>query len=83
MLCVRVCLGCQVNAEDVGTSIGFSHATRSLCGIVSPTVGGYLVASYGFVFAAGYVPAVLSLAAMMFLWSLGNSGMVAEKTKPS
>ena len=62
--------GVQVSGSDVGTAIGFAHATRSLCGIVSPTVGGYINATYG-IAAVGLVPGALSFAALLFLWTIG------------
>ncbi len=33
--------------EDLGTAIGFVHATRSFCGIVAPVISGYLLKFYG------------------------------------
>ena len=65
LMCDVVCV--QVPLEDVGTSIGLSHATRSLCGIVSPVVGGYLVNAYGFRIACGVIPAVFNVAALAVL----------------
>ena len=72
-------LDCQVTklaANDVmGTAIGFVHATRSLCGIVAPVTGGYLIKSYGPA-AIGYVPAGLTVLAVFIIPLITNAQAV-------
>ena len=55
-----------VPEEDTGTVIGVSHATRSLVGIVAPTAGGFIYASYGFQ-AIGLAAASLAIVGMVVM----------------
>ncbi len=61
----------QVPIDDVGTSIGLTHAIRALCGIISPVAGGYMVVSWGYATALGLVPAALALVALLVLCTIG------------
>eukprot|EP00127_Corallochytrium_limacisporum_P006726 Clim_evm15s234 gene=Clim_evmTU15s234 len=60
------------NPEDMSTSIALSHASRSACGVVGPTVGGLVIAQLGFE-NLGAVAALLAAAALFYMNSfLGN-----------
>ena len=52
----------SVEQQDSGTSIGLSHATRTLCGVLSPTVAGYIYQDIGFAALGGFSACSAALA---------------------
>lgn len=53
-------------ASSAGTTIGLGHAARAFCGIVGPTLGGYVSQQFQFE-AVGVVAAIISLLALLAL----------------
>ena len=39
-------LSMSVDTESAGTAIAMSHASRSLCGIIAPIIGGFVYGQY-------------------------------------
>ena len=54
-----------VDKADTGTGIGLDHASRSLCGLIAPVAGGYIVREFGYD-AVSIVTAIFAAAALMF-----------------
>ena len=50
--------------------IGLAHAARSLCGIVAPTVGGYIYEAYG-VSGIGWTCSALMILAAVWVQAMG------------
>jgi len=55
-----------VPSERQGSVIGLGHATRSACGLIAPTLGGFLLKQHGFS-SIGFASAALALAALAVL----------------
>lgn len=54
------------------TVIGLGHAARSLCGILAPTIGGYIYEAYG-VPGIGWTCSTLMVVAALWVQSTGAS----------
>ncbi|KAJ9465455.1 Tetracycline resistance protein [Diplonema papillatum] len=70
----------SVSASDSGTSIGFGHATRTLCGVVAPTLAGYLYQNLGFG-SLGSFAAAASLAGFAYVVLFSSFAGTAREKK--
>jgi len=68
----------MVADADTGTVIGLTHASRSLCGILSPTLGGYLYTTYGAA-SVGYFGGAVAALALAYWGLISSSAPGAKK----
>ncbi|KNC87655.1 hypothetical protein SARC_00226 [Sphaeroforma arctica JP610] len=71
----------SVHQDQTGTAISLSHAVRSLCGIISPIVGGYILREFD-VPTLGIVAGALIGSACACLWLMGRD-MLDSVTAPT
>eukprot|EP00051_Salpingoeca_urceolata_P016157 m.213269 g.213269 ORF g.213269 m.213269 type:complete len:413 (+) comp18603_c1_seq1:240-1478(+) len=69
-----------VQPEDSATAIGFGHATRSLCGIVGPTIGGWLYQQHGISGIGGFAASSVLVALLWLTWS-SSAAAQSSQTK--
>eukprot|EP01134_Creolimax_fragrantissima_P004804 CFRG4804T1 len=72
-------LSTSVHDDQTGTAISLSHAIRSLCGIIAPLVGGFVIREFN-VGTLGLTTGVLIVVAIVYLWLHARESLDREYT---